>query len=349
MIEAGTPAVLFGIPIDACTMDDTIERFDELIRLGRQSRKAHQVATVNVDFLVNAIHDSEVHRLLQRTDLNLADGMPVVWASRLLGTPVPERVAGADLVTELAKASEERGWRIHLFGAGPRVADRARSLLLERHPHATISADAGPPAIEVDRFDEEIAEHINSIDPDVLCVAFGNPKQERFVATYRDAVPCPVMIGIGGSLDMLVGDRRRAPEWMRRVGAEWIFRAAQEPGRLGRRYLHDIRVFGPAIAGYWRRTRRYRIATPTPLNPLQNSTALATGASAPAPGSGPRPMTLDLHGVESLDPIQHASVIGLTRHAARRNTPVVLTSVGGSLRECFQAFGTWDLVEEYVQ
>ena len=163
------------------------------------------------------------------------------------------------MIPLLGRGVRDAGWAIHLFGAGPGVADRARSLLLDRFPKARITSDAGPAIDAPNTVDAAIVETIRAVDPDVLCVALGNPKQERFIAAYRDALRCPVMIGIGGSLDMLVGDKKRAPTWAQRIGAEWVFRAAQEPGRLGRRYAHDLRVFGPAVLRY--RTRRARRTT----------------------------------------------------------------------------------------
>jgi N-acetylglucosaminyldiphosphoundecaprenol N-acetyl-beta-D-mannosaminyltransferase len=337
-----TPAVILGVPIDACSMPGAIERLDELIRLGRKHDCAHQVATVNVDFLVNAVVDRSIHRLLQRAELNLADGMPIVWASRWLRSPLPERVAGADLVHHLAEASEARGWRVHLLGAGPGVADRARSMMLDRHPSAFITADSGPASIDVDSIDDAVVASIRQIDPDVLCVALGNPKQERFIANYRHALRCPVMIGIGGSLDMMVGVRRRAPDWMRRTGTEWIFRAAQEPGRLGRRYLHDIRVFGPALLGYWWRTR-----------PFQRASDVAATLRAQLPmeasSTDPERVDLDLRAVACLDARAHGALIGLLRRSHLQGTPVTIVGVDDRLRACFETYGTWPWVADHIQ
>ncbi len=272
-------SVLFGVPIDGYTMVQALDAIDECIRYGRSQRRSYQVTTVNVDFLVNAISDPDVMALLQRADVNLADGMPLVWASRILGTPLPERVAGADLVPLLGAASATRGWRVHLFGAGPGVAQQAREQMLETHPDAMITADAGPASVDVREPDESVIESIRSVDADVVCVALGNPKQERFIAAYRSRLQCPVMIGIGGSLDMLIGAKQRAPEWAQRAGVEWIFRAAQEPSRLGRRYAHDISVFGPHLGSYVRAVRRYRTAddlAPVPAGSQQLSIICAS-------------------------------------------------------------------------
>ena len=222
-------SVLFGVPIDGCTMDQTLELIGELIQNGRSQRRTHHITTVNVDFLVNAISEPDVMALLQHADLNLADGMPLLWASSLFGTPLPERVAGADLVPRLAAESAAHGWRVHLFGGASGVAQRAREKMLETHPEARITADSGPERVDVNEPDPAVVNAIRAVDADVLCVALGNPKQERFIAAYRKHLQCPVMIGIGGSLDMLIGDKQRAPEWAQRSGAEWLFRAAQEP------------------------------------------------------------------------------------------------------------------------
>ena len=184
--------------------------------------------------------------------------MPVVWGAALLGMPITERVAGSDLVPRLVEASASTGWRIHVFGSSLSVADRAAAMFAERCPGARVSFDPGPQIPDPTTVDDGVIEAISATGADVLCVALGNPKQERFIATYRERFGIPVMIGVGGSLDMFVGERRRAPEWMQRTGTEWIARLVQEPGRLGGRYAHDLRVFGPRLAREWRMVRARR-------------------------------------------------------------------------------------------
>ena len=315
------------------------------------------MTTVNVDFLVNAIDDPDVMSLLQQADLNLADGMPLLWASRLLRTPLPERVAGADLVPRLAEASATRGWKIHLFGAGPGVAQRARDTMLEAHPDGRITADSGPASVDVRRSRiDDVVEAIRAVDPDVLCVALGNPKQERFIATYRNHLECPVMIGIGGSLDMLIGDKQRAPQWAQRVGAEWLFRAAQEPKRLGRRYAHDITVFGPHLATYVRDVRGYRDAQSLAGHrhpPHELHIAVASDDREWPPfdiahyghrASRHRPRRRD-----------GPDACGLTRDcwpcfAKRRmlGIPTRVSNVSDPLRTCFDQYRTWSLLAEIL-
>jgi N-acetylglucosaminyldiphosphoundecaprenol N-acetyl-beta-D-mannosaminyltransferase len=344
--------VLFGVPIDGYTTAGALDRISELVTSGRTKNRSHQVATVNVDFLVNALDDPAVMRILQRNDLNLADGMPLVWASRMLGPSLPERVAGADLVPRLASLSAARGTRIHLFGARPGVAERARAKMLTDHPEAVVTADGGPSRIDPTRLQPEIVDSIIEAAPDVLCVALGNPKQELFIDTYRSVLQCPVMIGVGGSLDMLVGDKRRAPGWMQRVGAEWAFRALQEPGRLGRRYVRDIAVFGPQLMSYVGATRQYRgaghlavwiegggrlVVSPTQIEKLPWPDVDLAGIES---------VEIRLAGVNALDPRSHARLVGLIRRARTERTPVHLDEVSDSLRRCIRDFGTTAIIAD---
>ncbi len=252
------PALLFGIPIANVTMAETIDLIRALIERGRATGRSHQLATVNVDFLANAIDDPRLTAILQRADACLADGMPVVWGASLLGMPIRERVAGADLVPLLFDVSQTEGWRIHVFGSSPTVAARAERLVADRFPDAHVTFEPGPMIADIDAVPDDVLDAIAEVDADVLCIALGNPKQEHFIDVHRRRLRSPVLIGIGGSLDMFVGERRRAPMLMQRIGTEWIFRALQEPRRLGRRYAHDIRTMGPRFAHESLAVRRRR-------------------------------------------------------------------------------------------
>ena len=252
------PALLFGVPLADLTMDETLDLIGELVEDGRATGRTHQVTTVNVDFLVNALGDESVRRILQRADVNLVDGMPVAWASRLLGMRVRERVAGADLVSLLADRSQRTGHRVHFYGSTPDVATAARAVIAERYPAAHVTIDPGVMIADPEDVPADVITAITDVAPDILCVALGNPKQERFIAANRERLGVPVLIGVGGSLEMLVGKRRRAPRWVQVLGLEWVVRALQEPARLGRRYARDIRVFLPAFARAVRSHRRRR-------------------------------------------------------------------------------------------
>lgn len=317
------PSLLFGIPIDDVSMAETIELIGDLVERGRRHGRSYQVATVNVDFLVNAIDHADVHAILQGADVCLADGTPVVWAARLFGMPLRERVAGSDLVPELVARSESTGWRIHVLGSAPDVAERAIAMMGTRYPAATFTVDPGPVIRDPTQVDNETLDSIRRIDPDILCVALGNPKQERFIAAHRDRLGVPVMIGVGGSLDMYTGERKRAPRWVQRAGLEWVVRALQEPRRLGPRYLHDIRVFGPRLVAEWRAVRRRRSLGGLTLATSHASVGVSAGAPtvpdpahwADAIGQLDGGAALRIESLVALQDRAAAQLVGLLRHA----------------------------------
>lgn len=345
-------AVVLGVPLDAVTMSEALDRIGSLVTSGRRQGRIHQVSTVNVDFLVNALEDPEVLALLQDNSLNLADGAPVVWASRWLATPVPERVTGADLVPALAAASVERGWRIHLFGGADGVAERACQLLIDRHPDALITAEAGPRVGSDGRVDADVVASIAEREIDVLCVALGNPKQERFIAAHGADLGCPVQIGIGGSLDMLLGVRRRAPRWIQRLGVEWIFRAAQEPGRLGRRYGHDLRIFVPRIVRYVSALRPHRHGAQLGVAVAGRRARVVAMHAVDAERtwsefdpSDLEVVEIDLGGGRPIEPLSHGRLIQLIRTSVRSGVPVRLSSLSPEAASTLSTAGTRALLD----
>lgn len=333
-----SPSLLFGVPIDDVTMEETLAAIGQLIITGREQQRCHQITTVNVDFLVNAITDAGVRRLLQGADMCVPDGMPVVWAGRAAGMPLRERVAGADLVPALAALSVSKNWRIHLFGSAEGTAERAAELLRERNPGAIITGNSGPFITDIANVDDAVIDEIRGLEPDVLCVALGNPKQERFIATYGVRLGVPVMIGVGGTLDFLVGGRNRAPMWMQKAGIEWVARAAQEPTRLGRRYARDARVFLPHLISYLRQVRSLRTAGGVALT-ISDSSVVVTPARADpseidwqeavrALRDG-RPLSVHLAASTQLRVEALAGIVGLIRVARQERTavgPVVLST-----------------------
>jgi N-acetylglucosaminyldiphosphoundecaprenol N-acetyl-beta-D-mannosaminyltransferase len=326
------PALLFGVPIADLSRAETIGVIGELVTDGRSFDRTHQIATTNVDFLVNALDDPELLAILQDADLCLADGMPVVWGASLLGMPIRERVAGADLLPLLVKASETTGWRIHVFVSSPSAGDRAADLFAQLYPGASVSIDSGPFIPDPSEVDDATLDAIAAVDADILCVALGNPKQERFIKAHRDRLGVPVMIGVGGSLDLLVGERRRAPALMQRTGTEWIARLVQEPGRLGRRYAHDVRVFGPRLAREWRAVRARRGQAGIRVEPKARTVEVRVGGpTAPGPDVWARAVDgiaegAGLHlwsgSATSIGDRPLAVLIGLGGQARRRNVEV---------------------------
>lgn len=246
-------AGILGVPIDRLDMAGVLERLEEFI----QQRTFHQVATANTDFLVNAMADPELRHILRQSDLVIPDGMPLVWASRLMGAPLPERVTGADLVPKLAALSAQHGYRIFLLGARPEVARRTKARLEDDFPGVRIVGCVSPrPAPIVEMENDLLLESIACAQPDILMVAFGNPKQEKWIHLHRDRLrDVPVCIGVGGTFDFIAGESRRAPAFVQQVGLEWLFRLSQDPARLWRRYARDIGWGGVQMLREWRLLR----------------------------------------------------------------------------------------------
>jgi N-acetylglucosaminyldiphosphoundecaprenol N-acetyl-beta-D-mannosaminyltransferase len=319
--------MLLGVPIDGVTMEEATDEIVRLVRVGRERGTWHQVTTVNLDFVTNAVHDADLLRILQRAALNLADGMPIVWAARALGAPLPARIAGVDLVDALVARA---GLSIYLLGAGPGVAAAAARRLTARYPGAAVLHSSGDLRIaDVTDTDSAVLAEIQRADPDILCVALGNPKQERWIEQHGGRLGVPVLIGIGGTLDLIVGHRRRAPAWMQRAGLEWIARAAQEPARLLPRYFRDAVVCVPRFAGQWWRQRlraargRWRPASIT-LGPHHEVSIGAGPVLDLARDRGLREVRLDgadvrvdLGAVEVADARTVAALVSLARAGGR--------------------------------
>jgi N-acetylglucosaminyldiphosphoundecaprenol N-acetyl-beta-D-mannosaminyltransferase len=239
---------ILGVPFDNVTKSEAIELVERMIA----SRQPHYLVTPNVDFLVQARRDVELRRILFEAHLVLCDGTPLVWASRVLGNALPERVAGADLVPLLIEMAAKKKYRLFLLGATPQSSQRAVARLQEKYPGLIIAGHYSPPfnpLLEMDH--EEIKRRIAAAKPDLLFVSFGCPKQEKWVAMHYRNLAVPVTAGVGATIDFLAGQVKRAPLWMQRSGTEWIFRLAQEPRRLFRRYVTDLWVFGAGIFPQW--------------------------------------------------------------------------------------------------
>ena len=230
---------VMGLPLANVTADEAVSEIENLILSGG----THQVATANLDFWLNSLNDVHLHRIIAGCSLVLPDGMPLVWISRLLGNPLKERVSGADLVPQLAELSAKKGYSIYLLGGKPGVAERAIKVLEEKYPGVNIVGHHAPPLADLERMDHgDALDRIRAAKPDILLVAFGNPKQEKWIRMHAKRSGVPVSIGIGGSMDMLVGDVQRAPIWMQRSGLEWLGRCLQEPVRLAPRYARNFQA-----------------------------------------------------------------------------------------------------------
>uniref|UniRef100_E6QMG4 Putative N-acetylglucosaminyldiphosphoundecaprenol N-acetyl-beta-D-mannosaminyltransferase (Modular protein) n=1 Tax=mine drainage metagenome TaxID=410659 RepID=E6QMG4_9ZZZZ len=235
--NSNPPVSVLGLPLSRVTLDGAVEQIDQMLQDGG----VHQVATANLDFWLNSTSDEHLHRILAGCDMVVADGMPLVWASRMLGEPLPERVTGVDLIPRLMQLSARKGYKVFLLGGAEGIGERAKELFERWYPGVQICGVYAPPAAELNQMDHgEIVARVAAAKPDMLLVSFGNPKQEKWIWMHKKRLGVPVSIGIGGSLDMLLGDLNRAPRWMQRIGMEWLMRLAQEPRRLGPRYLRDF-------------------------------------------------------------------------------------------------------------
>jgi len=254
-------SVILGIPIDNLSMDETITKIFSFIDEYPETKNPRQVATVNVDFVVNTLKYSlskirhpELLEILNQSDLVIADGMPVVWASRLMGIELVSRVAGSDLVPLIAKEASKRAKSVYFLGGRGDIGKRAAMILKEQYPNLII-AGYDAPFVHIDsekilhsiEDDKGIIETINSSGADILLIGFGNPKQEIWFHRNKDKLKVPVSIGIGGTFEFIAGTVSRAPVWMQTTGLEWIYRIIQDPKRLWKRYLIGFFKFGLMI------------------------------------------------------------------------------------------------------
>lgn len=225
-----------GVPVDPIDMAAALSRLTSAIG----GSKVFQVATINLDFMVSAQSNRDIRRIYERSDLNLADGAPVVWLGRLLGAHMPGRVAGADLVPALIAETSRIGARIFLLGGEDGAARAAAERLQELYPDLIVAGTYEPKRATVQQMDnEEILYRICAARPDLLLVAFGHPKQEEWIDLHRERLPAGVVIGVGCVFDLLARRSRRAPRWMQNAGLEWVYRLIREPRRLTHRYLID--------------------------------------------------------------------------------------------------------------
>jgi N-acetylglucosaminyldiphosphoundecaprenol N-acetyl-beta-D-mannosaminyltransferase len=228
---------LMGCLIDNLTMEETLDAVERFIASGRP----HQHVVVNVDKLVKAQADADLRRIINECALINADGMPVVWASRLLGRPLKERVAGVDLFEALMQRSAQENWRVYLLGAREEIVSKVKSIYELKYPGLTIAGYRN--GYWSSEEEPVVAEQIRAAAVDILFVAISSPKKEQFLNHYQAQMRVPFAMGVGGTFDVAAGKVKRAPKWMQASGMEWFFRFLQEPRRMFRRYFIDDMAF----------------------------------------------------------------------------------------------------------
>ena len=353
------PIAILGVPFDPVTIAIAVDRIEEMVDSGR----SHYVVTPNVDFLVRAKRDAELHQILVHADLVLCDGKPLVWASRWLGNELPGRVAGSDLVPVLLQRAAERGWKIFLLGGAPGVGAEAARRIAETHPTLPAVAHYSPPLRALaDMNHEEILERVRAAQPDIVLVCFGCPKQEKWIFRHYRGAGVPVMIGAGGTVDFLAGRLKRAPLWMRRTGTESVYRLWQEPRRLFKRYATDLFQFVPALVSQlWHvparlltsRSRR-GLTSSVPAHfgiRVQAASQLHREVLQGAPGfwahtlEQPGHCLLDLTKVESIDSTGLAFLAHWQRRLALAQRNLILLQPSAAVRSALERMG---LTKEFV-
>ena len=219
---------ILGVDVDAVTMAEAVD----VVRRAMDTRAGVMVATANAEMLMRATHDEELRHILNASALVVPDGAGTVWAARHLGHAMPERVAGYDLAQELLRCAPAEGRRVYFFGSAPGVAEKAKTKAEQLYPGIEIVGVRNGFFSPADN--AAIIAEIRAARPDLLLVALGVPKQEKWIAAHLAELDVPVAIGVGGTLDVMAGVMKRAPLWMQKAKLEWLFRGLMQPKRAGR-------------------------------------------------------------------------------------------------------------------
>ncbi|HET7724247.1 MAG TPA: WecB/TagA/CpsF family glycosyltransferase [Propionibacteriaceae bacterium] len=231
---------VLGYPMLAATMDEVVQLCGTAIA----ERQPVQIGVLNAAKVVNAGRDQALHAAMLSCDVILADGQAVVWASRMLRQPLPERVAGIDLFIRLLELADRDHLSVYLLGAKAEVVARVAEVMATTYPGARLAG------YRDGYFDDEaaVAADIAAAQPDMLFLGMTSPKKEKFLERYQPLMQVPVTHGVGGSFDILAGVTKRAPERWQRAGMEWAYRLLQEPGRMWKRYLRTNVLFSLMVA-----------------------------------------------------------------------------------------------------
>ncbi|MGO4535832.1 WecB/TagA/CpsF family glycosyltransferase [Leifsonia sp. 2MCAF36] len=254
----GNGQPLYGLEVDPLTMAEVVDEAQRAI----SARRRFLIGVVNAAKIVNMRHDELLRDSLLEADVLLADGQAVVWASRLLGHPLPERVAGIDLFEHLLEVADRDHLAIYLLGAKPEVLNTLVDRIRARYPGLRITGSRDGYFSEDDS--AQVAEEIAASGADMLFLGITSPKKEIFLAQFGHTLGVPLLHGVGGSFDVMAGITRRAPAAWQRAGFEWAYRLLQEPGRMWKRYLPSNTAFIALTARErFRPTHTYRLSTAT--------------------------------------------------------------------------------------
>lgn len=220
---------VLGLPVDGITYPQLLDQLDTWITAGE---RAHHICTTNPEFTMIAQHDPNFANILRRADLCVPDGIGMVLAARRIGVSLPERVTGSDGLPIIAERAAQKGWTLFFLGAAPGIADQAAAVLRQQYPDLQIvGIYSGSPAPEEE---DALVEMINTSGADLLFVAYGAPKQDKWIARNLPRLQVSAAMGVGGAFDYIAGVVPRAPVWMRKIGMEWLYRLIREPWRIKR-------------------------------------------------------------------------------------------------------------------
>ena len=230
-----------GVRIDKAGLKDVYNFASESINL----KKACLIISINVDVLIKARKDFELKSIINNSELVLADSRILLFSSYLLGKPLEGNITGSNLFFSFSDWAAKKKYKLFLLGAASGVAEKVAEILIKKYPGLKIVGTYSPPFGFENNEDEnkKMVKIIKECSPDVLFVAFGVPKQEKWIWRYKDEYNVPVSVGIGATFDYISGNVRRAPKWMQKIGLEWLFRLCQEPRRLWKRYLIGNTIF----------------------------------------------------------------------------------------------------------
>lgn len=226
-----TRAFLLGSYVDSLTMQETLDKIEMIIHIG----KPVQHVVINASKINLMAKNEELAKIVNDSPLINADGQSIVWAMKLLGHDTRERVTGIDLFENLVKKSAEKGYRVYYFGAKEDVVQKVVHLHQEKYSNLKIAGYRNGYFEEAES--EKIALDIKKSKADIVFVAFSSPKKEQWIHAYKDTMGVPFVMGVGGSFDVIAGVTKRAPRWMQKAGLEWFYRFMQEPRRMFKRYF----------------------------------------------------------------------------------------------------------------
>jgi N-acetylglucosaminyldiphosphoundecaprenol N-acetyl-beta-D-mannosaminyltransferase len=235
-IEVPVQTVL-GVPIAAVTLESALDIIDAAI----DNATPLHIGVVNAAKIVNMTRDVQLRESVLASDVVFADGMAVVWASRMLGRPLPERVAGIDLMMGMLARGNTLGYRVYCLGATDEVLAATIAQIKAQFPGVTVAGSRNGYFTKGE--EASVAADIKAARADILFVAITSPKKENFMERWAAEMNVPVVHGVGGSFDVVAGKVQRAPELWQRLGLEWLYRVKQEPGRLWKRYLVTNTIF----------------------------------------------------------------------------------------------------------